>query len=173
MKIVGLDLSLTSTGVAVLLTNRGEESTRVIKSKKFGPERLAQIRNEIITEIIPCDFVVIENYSFGSRGRSIFSTGELGGVIRVLLWENKISYLEVAPSQVKKYCAGSGKAEKDQMIHHVYKRWGKECATSDEADAYTLAMIGVEWHCLDNSKLPKFQQEVLAELRKKYAEGEK
>lgn len=45
MKIIGIDASLTGTGVAILET--GANRTLVIQSKKTGPGRLIEIRDRV------------------------------------------------------------------------------------------------------------------------------
>ncbi|MCX5318137.1 hypothetical protein [Streptomyces sp. NBC_00154] len=47
----------------------------------------------------------------------------------------------VAPTSVKKFVTGSGRADKDKMLLAVYMRWQFEAPNHDVADAYTLARI--------------------------------
>lgn len=139
MKIVGIDASLTGTGVAVL---DGSLRTEIIQSKKTGPQRLIEIRDKIrdITNL-STDLVVIEGYAF-ARANQAHQMGELGGVLRVMFHEIGLQVLEVAPGQVKKFATGKGSAKKEEIAVAIYKRWGQEFRTNDEADAFVLAMIG-------------------------------
>jgi hypothetical protein len=50
---------------------------------------------------------------------------------------------------------------------NVYKKWGVEFSSSDEADAFVLAKIG-QALLGGNEDLTKYQAEVIDELRKKY-----
>lgn len=68
--------------------------------------------------------------------------GELGGVIRVMLTEVGIKWIEVNPSLVKKFATGRGNAKKEEIAIAIYKRWGREFLSNDEADAFVLAVIG-------------------------------
>lgn len=45
---------------------------------------------------------------------------------------------EVAPSTLKKYVTGSGKAEKSDMLIHARRRWGCRSSQNDEVDAFCL-----------------------------------
>jgi len=143
-KAVGLDLSLTGTGLSVVEGNKLHFSECYKPKNKSGPDRLIEIRHkvsEVIDKYQP-ELICIEGYSFGSRGRAVFQTGELGGLIRVLLHKTGIKWIEISPSQVKKFATGAGNCGKDIVLQQVYKRWGMEFKTSDEADAFILAKIG-------------------------------
>ena len=94
MNIMGLDLSLTSTGVSI------NGSTQVVSTKLKGVERLS-VMNHAILEIAKAqnvDIILIEGYSFASRSGQAFSIGELGGCVRMTLWENNIPYVEIPPT---------------------------------------------------------------------------
>jgi hypothetical protein len=92
--VVGLDLSLTETGVSC-----GKHGELVIKPKLKGVERLWQIEKEVFKHTHHADLVVIEGYSFGSKGRAIFNIGELGGVIRLMLYKGNHNFIEVPPAK--------------------------------------------------------------------------
>lgn len=166
MKIVGIDPSLTRLGIAVITSEHpGCWRTDTISSQLEGAKRLIEIRDKLFEEYWDADLVVIEGYAFAKNNRA-HQMGELGGVIRVALTEQGIDWLEVPPARVKKFCTGKGNAPKDIMIQQVYKHWGVECKTSDEADAFVLAQIG--WALkVDRDGLTKYQFEVIKELEKK------
>lgn len=160
VKIIGIDASLTSTGIAVF--NGILTQTAAIQSKKFGTDRLIEIRERAKVIIDGADLVAIEGYAFARPNQS-HQIGELGGVLRVLFHEMKLKVLEVAPSQVKKFATGKGNADKEKMAVAVYKRWGREFATNDECDAFVLTEIGRAYFSQANN-LIACQQEVVNEL---------
>lgn len=83
-RILGLDLSLTATGWALVWD--GSPKWGVIKSKHRSAKRLSEIRNEvrvIIYQEQP-SLAVIEGYSYGSH-QGMAGLAELGGVVRLLL----------------------------------------------------------------------------------------
>ena len=142
--IVGIDPSLTGTAWCWLGRKaRVIDQARIDTAKLRGAERLMHIEREI-AQVAEMDLklIAIEGYSFGSQGRAIFQIGELGGVLRRLFFVLKIPYLEIPPQTLKKFATGKGNAHKDEVMLAVYKRWGLECANSDQADAYVLARIG-------------------------------
>lgn len=158
LKIVGIDPSLTGTGIAILPSH----DIYTIKSKQRGAKRLIEIRDAIQKIITDASLVVIENYAY-CRANQAHQIGELGGIIRVLLAESGVNWITVAPAQLKKFATGKGNAKKEHILQQVYKRWGVECRTSDEADAFTLAKIGQA--LVQGMELTKFQEEVIKKLK--------
>lgn len=161
MKIVGVDASLTSTGICVL--NNTKTETRVVASKLIGVKRLIEIRNEIMKLCTGSDLVVIESYSYGSTQKS-HQIGELGGILRVMFHELGQKYIEVAPTAVKKFATGKGNANKEKVAVGVYKHWGQEFETNDEADAAVLAYIG-RAYLGEGEGLTAYQAEVIATIK--------
>lgn len=88
--------------------------------------------------------VVIEDYAF-SRADQAHAKGELGGVIRLALWERGIETITVAPTALKKFVTGVGVAQKDEMRLAIYKRFGIEAKSQDELEAAALAIMGWHW----------------------------
>ena len=107
-KMMGLDLSLTSTGVSI----NGE--TFSIKPKTRGIERLVEISDRIVNFAVNASpiAVVIEGYSFGSKFSRAHSLGELGGVVKVALHKSGFSIVEVPPKCRAKFATGNGNASK-------------------------------------------------------------
>ena len=171
MKIMGIDASLTGTGVVVL---GGELQEDLIYCQRYSPkkngvDRLIEIEEYIATLLssMEPDLVTIEGYSYASANQA-HQIGELGGVIRRLLKVAGQKWKEIAPSQVKKFATGKGNCKKDLVLMQVYKRWGQEFKTSDEADAFVLAKIGASLVNGYNGEegLTAYQREVIEKIRK-------
>jgi len=137
MKILALDVSFTSTGIA---GSDGLLETRKLKGR--GVKRLSDAGWMFLELASRYDVVVIEGYSYGSQGRAIVSIGELGGVLRVELYRAEIPVLEVPPSTLKKYATGKGNAPKDAVLAAAIRRLEYGGHSSDEADALWLLEIG-------------------------------
>lgn len=163
----GIDLSLTATGLVVLDGDKLLYSGCFKPKNKSGAERLIEIDREISMTMVGYDpeIICLEGYSFGSRGRALFQIGELGGVVRVALHDWGKHWMEITPSQVKKFATGKGTSKKDLILQQVYKKWGQEFKTSDEADAFVLAKIGTILLGYEE-KLTKQQVEVMENLGK-------
>jgi Holliday junction resolvasome RuvABC endonuclease subunit len=140
MHFLGLDLSLTSTGYCI----NGE--TGIISTKTKGPERLSIVSNEIIDLIIKhnIDAVIIEGYSFASRNSQAHSIGELGGAVRMRLWESGIPFVDVPPTCRAKFATGKGNAGKAEVISAISAKTGLTflgAGADDECDAWVLEQM--------------------------------
>lgn len=139
--VLGLDLSLTATGVADI-----DGTPHTIRPKTTGAERLHEIRTAVTRYLDGggtqwrAGLVAIEGYAF-ARPNQAHQIGELGGVIRHLLWMHTQPWVEVAPKQVKKYATGSGNAGKNEVLTAAVRRLGYEGSDDNEADALWLRAL--------------------------------
>jgi crossover junction endodeoxyribonuclease RuvC len=160
VRIIGVDASLTGTGIAIL--QDGETTTERLDNELKGVKRLVYLRDCITRIAAGADLVTLEGYAF-ARPNQAHQIGELGGVLRVALHEAGIKVLEVAPAAVKKFATGKGNANKEAIAVGVFKRWKREFATNDETDAFVLAQIGQAYLC-GWSELVGYQREVMVAL---------
>lgn len=189
-RVLGLDLSLTGTGwcaTSNLVTRVG-----IIEPGKLeGLERMDHILKEIsklldLTQVpffhvshseedaslpqtselnINETLVIIEDFSFSSKGSSLFQIAGLGYLVRHWLWEHGIKFLLVPPTMVKKFCTGTGTAQKSLILKEVYKRWNVDLTDDNEADAYVLSRIGRAYLGWDKD-LTAFQRDVIDKMNK-------
>lgn len=167
--VLGLDLSLTSTGWAIDATD-GRRKWGVIKTAKRGAARLDYI-DDAITRIVEQempDLVVIENYAFGkSQGMAVIA--ELGGVVRLSLHRMGYRYIAIAPATLKKFVTGKGQAEKAAMMMHCLNNWKVVIDNNNGADAFGLCQFG---RCyLDSSEFNKIQAQTVEQFKKKEGEN--
>ena len=83
----------------------------------------------------------MEGYSFASRHSQAHSIGELGGVIRLLLWESGIPYVLIPPTCRAKFATGKGNASKNEVVSAVSARTGivwSNPGADDKCDAWIL-----------------------------------
>jgi crossover junction endodeoxyribonuclease RuvC len=155
MKYAGIDPSLTSTGISIFTDAVNLVEVKRIRPKKLrGPARLAFIRDEVLSFLKKnkVKMVCLEGYAFGSKFAGP-QLGELGGVLRLALYEEGIDFFILAPTGLKKYITGKGNASKDIVLKEVCKRWGFDTNSNDEADAYGLGRIVAEAHeCPDSMR---------------------
>jgi Holliday junction resolvasome RuvABC endonuclease subunit len=133
IKILGLDLSLGATGIAI------NETAEVFKPKHTVPMiRLAEFRewiHWILGEERP-SMAVIENYAFGAKNaREVL--GELHSVIKLALYDMTVPFALVPPTVLKKFATGVGNASKDEMIFRA-ARAGCPTADNNAVDAWWL-----------------------------------
>lgn len=146
MNLLGLDVSLTSTGAC----HGGDPFCITPGKTQRGPERLSFVSRTVLdcvkSKAIDC--VVIEGYSFASRNSQAHSIGELGGCIRMLLWENGISFVEIPPTSRAKFATGKGNAGKTEVISAISSKTGlvfSGAGADDECDAWVLEQMGLAY----------------------------
>lgn len=152
--IAGIDQSLNSTGICIFdsLTKEVLFSKAIVLNGKkgtpklFGIDRLAYIRDQVMEILLEykVEFISLEGYSYGSVGRSLFELGEVGGAVRILSYDLGIRFEVVPPKTLKKYITGNGNADKEIMKNSVESKYKKTFETSDETDAYGLAVMTAE-----------------------------
>jgi len=170
--IVGIDPSLTSTGIVVLRGGEVELAETIKTKSNYSLIHRVSVIYRAITNIVEgltTDLIVIEGFSYGSKGRAVFDIAYLGWRIREelerLRVQNGIPWLDVPPAQLKKFATGKGTANKEVIMQQVYKRWGVEASDNNVADAFVLAQIGQA--CLGHTeRLTAFQIGVIEALRK-------
>ena len=135
-----------------------------IKPKSRGWERINLIRREIGERLFGADAVVLEGYSFGSQGRSVYQIAELGGVVRYMLWVEGMPFVDVPPGTLKKFATGKGNAQKDAMIGHAIQRFGFEGYDNNEADAYLLYCMARHAYGHPVARVPVVQSECVGKV---------
>lgn len=174
MNVIGLDLSLRSTGWATA-DNHGVLDTADLR----GPERLDHILHTLF-DLLPAPWdvtrVVVEGPSFASRGNAIVEIGKLHGLIEHRLWVSGIPYVigrtakkgkrswGVPPGTLKKYATGSGNCSKTEMVVSCRERLGYDVLDDNVADALWLRHVGLELLGEPEVKMPKAQVEALKRL---------
>jgi Holliday junction resolvasome RuvABC endonuclease subunit len=140
---LGLDLSLACTGIA---TATGDLASIRPKAGASDPARRL---NEIVDRLDPhlratnLEVAVIEGYNpRGRQGFTMARIAELGGVVRMRLWQLDVPYVEVPPAVLKKFATGSGNADKAAMVAAAVAA-GASPANPDQADAFWLRQMAL------------------------------
>lgn len=155
MIVVGIDPSLTGTGIAIIDTeDRLVVDTLTITSKPCPDtiegrvQRQARICRQLLDHTLgdqswPPDLAVIEAPAYDSRtGRQHDRSGLWWRIIDRLL-EHHVPVVEVTTGGVKKYATGKGNASKDTVLLHVARRYPHvDVQNNNEADALVLAAMG-------------------------------
>lgn len=177
MFCAGIDLSLTSPALCINLSEDNfsfdtcqfdyltDNQKRLISTDNISGtlfpqyesqyERYENISRWVVNNLQYYDIstVFLEDYSFGSTGR-VFHIAENTGVLKYLLWKNKINLITIPPSVVKKIATDKGNANKElmeqaflnetginlkEMIGLTPKQWNP---SSDLIDSFYICKYG-------------------------------
>jgi len=153
-RVLGLDLSLTGTGIA-RIGAEGVELLRTVRpGKATGHERIEFVLSAIddAQRGQELDLVVIEGPSYGNQGSGERQRGHheragLWWLVAHGLYARGRSYAVVAPAQRAKYATGDGRSKKAAVVAAVRDRYGHlvpAIRNDNEADALVLAAMGVD-----------------------------
>lgn len=126
MRILAIDPGYGRCGVAVLEKTQGKEallySDCIETSAKDGfTERLAQVTAEcerlIVTHAV--NAVVIEKLFFNTNQKTAMQVAEVRGALLQAAHAAGVATHEYTPAQIKSAVAGSGRADKKQIIAMV------------------------------------------------------
>jgi crossover junction endodeoxyribonuclease RuvC len=154
LPVVGLDLSLTGTGVATA----GGCRTIVSSGRKDSPlparhARLADLASQIVLAVAEASrqeigartqvLVVLEAPAYDSRtGHQHDRSGLWWLVVHQLLGNGDL-VAEVTTGGLKKYATGKGNASKDAVLLAVARRFPNvEVTDNNQADALVLRAMG-------------------------------
>lgn len=145
-RVLGLDASLSCSGYAYW--KQGRLVTGRIKTDHLrGAHRLFYVRMQLAKLLDECDptLVAMEDYALGAGGKhnnNVFHIGELGGVLKILVWDRGVDLLSIPPTVMKSVIALHGRAEKPQIVEALERRFGLVVRQHDEADATGLLLVG-------------------------------
>lgn len=156
MNVLGVDQSLTSTGLVMFKNNKlYQGNIHLIKTDKdFGDqyERVLYICQEFgrFIENEAPDKIVVEGMAFGAKGTSVrvLAAVQFGIIIEAIRcgYQLNENIFIVTPNQVKKLATGKGNASKDEVYDAIptsdqtklLKVARKTTGLYDLADAYWI-----------------------------------
>lgn len=149
LNFVVIDPSLRSSGV--LVCRDGKVSTYAIQRKTPRLQTLGWYLCHFakLAKERQWNFIAIEEYAFSRQSSSVTVAAEIGGIIRACFSSYNIPILEM-PIQTWKLITGikmkkASVQDKRDYINAVIEKFGMECDTTDECDAflmfYSIAMI--------------------------------
>lgn len=157
IEIIGLDLSLTGSGwcsidPSIDLVEYGEIKT---ESGQFTTRRArvmhiaGEIKHVITRAPLKHSIIFIESYAFSKRTNNLTQLGELGMIIRQLVYsKTKLDAIEVPNGSLKKFITGSGQGKKEDLKLASYKKYNVQYnvdfqgKSNNECDAFCLAVLG-------------------------------
>lgn len=158
MRIIGLDLSMSATGVAF-----PDGSTAVIKPRGEGDARLLSIERQmdyILREVVHPDLAVVEQFG-AFQGSAARTVPMVHAVVRLCLMHAGIPYVLITPQTLKTFATGRHTADKTAMVVAALKRMGREFTDDNECDAAWLRAAGHYAYGEPVVELPKAHTDVL------------
>jgi len=123
MNVIGLDLSLTNTGIVQIIDNTVTDYTLVKSSPSANPyTRLNTIVDEIvkwITQRDSVDLIIIEGIAFSSNGKATRTLSGLHYMVVCQLIKLGYDTKIVTPTELKKPFTGRCKSSKVEVIDCV------------------------------------------------------
>ena len=158
VKVLGIDPSLTATGVALLnLKSKNQHEWLLIDvfaNKLTGHQRITYIVNKVrdmLSAIGEGDLIVMEGPSFNSHGSR---SHELAGIWWLIRHEIYLSqartgqkHVAIVPPRTRaKYATGKGNASKLEIITSVSEMFpGVPIIDDNAADAMVFATMGARY----------------------------
>ena len=151
LRSFGIDLSTTATGLVALQASGGPQPTLLGEWEITAPKLDGIARHKyIVTKVMTLlhqfepDQIVVEGYSLNFKNAaSVVPLCEIGGILRLMLVLDKLTWLDPSAGELKGFATGKGNSPKEIVMLNVYKRWGFEASSNNVADAYVLACMGL------------------------------
>lgn len=158
-RILGLDLSLTATGMAL-----PDGTTETVRTRQAdGWRRLMDIRQRVSLALgAGVDLAVLEDLPTHAKAAGI--TGRVHGAVLPLLMSSGVPFVYVVPSVLKKYATGSGNADKAAVQVAAFKRFGAEFADDNQCDAAWLRWLGLDAYGAPACEMPAAQRAALTKV---------
>ena len=149
MKVLAIDPGFGRCGMAVL--EKIDRKEKLLHSdcietspKQSFPERLSTVANEctaLIKKYKP-DAVALEKLYFSKNQKTAMQVAEVRGALIECAARHDIPIFEYTPGEVKSAAAGSGSADKTQIIKmlHALIKIEKRLRLDDEYDAIAIGI---------------------------------
>lgn len=145
---VGLDLSLTGTGFAVLKDDKFDKIMTIKTNPKTAENDLARLQHirETILGNIPegVSLIAVEDFFIPHSAlqmNAAISLIKLGTCIRLALYEKGYKFVIVSPNSLKKHLTGKGVSQKGMMMKVLFQKHGIDTKDDNQADACALCYL--------------------------------
>lgn len=147
MNVVGLDLSLTSSGIALCGRKSISTYARGFTGRKgdtpiIRNPKISVLADEILSLISDESFVVIEGPSYKSVSTSSWDRAGLWHMVVSGCRDKGCAVSCTSPINAKLWLTGHQGASKALMVACIRDLTGYTPKTDDEADALTFALMG-------------------------------
>lgn len=144
LHVIGIDLSLTATGVACkhgveLVTSKGHTDDALADRH----HRLMRVREDILCWTRDADLIVIEQPAYSRTAGHMHDRSGLWWLTVHALYAMGRPVAEVSPTSRARYATGKGNASKDLVLASVVRRFPDfDVNDNNTADALILTAMG-------------------------------
>lgn len=174
MQTIGIDPGLNDIGAAILDDGKLLADVHLKSEGTREAERIYKMVSGIMSflrhhGVSRSSLLALEGYAYA--GHRVAQFAELGGHLRVLLWQIKMPLIIVPPNTLKKFVTGDGRAKQPQMAQSVRRHWAYDPAGENEhlIAAYALAQFAHAYRLPSLDKWLVYQKEVIEVYKKKEA----
>ena len=150
MRILGIDPGIARVGYGVIDTSNGQQQMLDCGIIRTNPgiddgERMVEIASDLrqLIRLWKPQLAAVEKFFF-YRSSTTISVVQARGVIIMTLARFRVPVMEFPPMQIKLALAGSGHAEKDEVLDAVMRELNLDQPPrpDDAADALAIALTG-------------------------------
>lgn len=152
MRVVGLDISLTATGVAIVKDGPTNAEAYVFKTRPDNGtlvnrrERIAGIVAAVAPLCTGADLVVVEGPSYHSVGGKAHDRSGLWWALVGKISAAGLPVAEVPPTVRMLWACAKGRASKEDVQLAIGQLWPDvHVCDNNAADALVLASMGGQW----------------------------
>lgn len=153
MIVLGVDLSLTATGLARVdwpdgVARLAHIDMATVGSKPSGSSiearsgRLVRLVDGCLEFMVPGGLVVMESPAYSRQAGARHERSGLWWSVARASLDMGCRVVEVSPTARARYATGKGNASKREVVDAIEARYGVRVANDNEADAVALAAIG-------------------------------
>jgi hypothetical protein len=162
-RVAGLDISLTSTGIATLggtstVPTTGRRKDTILQRRT----RMRHILDTVLTDVGDVHLACVEGPSHHSVGGSVWDRGGLWWLIVDGLCARDIPVAVIPPMSRAKYATGNGGSRKEAVLDAAQRRYGAILTDDNEADALVLRAMGLDWLGQPLTEVPAGHRAALA-----------
>lgn len=162
MRVIGIDLAVSATGIASV-DCEGQAETFSVKTEPVGivyedrAVRLARAVQSIIAAAQAAQLVVMEGPAMAKHDRGVWDRAGAWWLVYMQLAHAGVPVAICPPSTLKSWATGDGRADKKLVRARMQAMWPNvKIRNADESDALALATMGaqqlgypvpsIEWH---------------------------
>ena len=165
-RVIGLDLSLTGTGVS-----NGQWAATIATTGRTGAtltdraSRIAHITSAVLEYTTGAHLVVVEGPALSRKTGHMWDRAGLWWRIVGRLVGDGVPVAVVPPNIRALYATGRAGAGKDEVLLAAARRWPAcPIANNNEADACVLASMGLDWLGCPLAPMPATHRAALAKV---------